>query len=298
MRVKRKFRSCPLCYSNKVSLYLRATSSNSIYPSQIQVTDKYFGHHGDIVKCRECQFTYIGKELYVNKIIKLYKYMTDEGYLQEEKERRLGFIRIIKIIERLRGGKSGKIFDSGCCTGGLLVEARRRGWKVYGVDPSEWACRVAKRVHGLTIYNETLELFNRKIRFDVITALDVIEHLKNPKFILNKIYKILNNDGIVCIVTPDYGSLMARLLRSYWWGIRLAHLSYFNKQNITRLLRETGFRIIMSRTYVRYFSLYYIFVRLVPIIDRMKLLKTVAKRITIPLYLFDSMELYLEKLPT
>ena len=96
------------------------------------------------------------------------------------------------------------------------------------------------------------------INFQVISLLDVFEHIEDPVSLLNKIHLLLNPDGVLCIVTPDFGSFTANILSKKWWGIRLAHISYFRMRDLERLFLKTKFRIIRKKTYVRYFSLYYI----------------------------------------
>lgn len=290
------YRSCPLCENTAVRLLEKATSAPPVSARQIQVTEKYFGLHGDLIRCNNCGFTYVGEKNYIRKITSLYTQMSDSVYLQEERERRLSFRRVLDCIESLRGGRKGKILDIGCCTGGLLVEARQRGWNVYGLDPSLWACKTAKRLHGLSILNTTIESYKGKPNsFDAITILDVLEHVENPKLLIKKVRTLLKKDGVVCIVTPDYGSKISKLLQSRWWGIRLAHLSYFTKNDIGKLVGENNLRVLKRKTYVRYFSLYYILVRLLPVIEKMNFAKLALKHITIPLIFFDTFEIYLGK---
>lgn len=289
-------RACPLCGSARVYLLYKATSKIPSSSKQIQVSEKHFGLHGDIVRCDQCGFTYVGNKEYVNKVLKLYTHMSDEAYLQEEKERRHSFIRILSMIEKSLHGRKVRILDIGCCTGGLLVEARKRGWDVYGIDPSVWACKVAKKANKLEIFNGSIESYKKSLpTFDAITILDVLEHVENPKTIINKTYKLLRKGGILCVVTPNYGSITAKILEKRWWGIRLAHLSYFRKSDISKLLMESKFKIVHMRQYIRYFSLYYLIIRLIPSIEKWNNLKKVLKHCTIPLLLFDTFELYFMK---
>lgn len=295
MESENSFRSCSICGSVKVVLISPATA----FPTsskQVQVTEKYFGLHGDLVRCRVCGFTYVGQEADAEKIVGLYKNMSDEVYRQEEKERRRSFLAVISEIERLRKGKKGKILDIGCCTGGLLAEAQNMGWDVVGVDPSNWACTVAKKLHNLSIYNGTIEDYRGKpASYDVVTILDVLEHVIDPKKLLEKVHTLLKKDGIFCIVTPDFGSFTAKLLGKRWWGIRLGHLSYFRKKDLDRIIDESGFEVIKSKPYIRYFSLYYIFVRLFPAIENFGPIRELIKKIIVPLVFFDTFELYLQK---
>src|SRR3989338_4845574 len=108
------YRPCPLCASTAVKLLEKATSVPPVSAQQIQVTEKYFGLHGDLVKCKRCGFTYVGGMDYIKKVTGLYSHMSDDVYLQEERERRLSFTRVLARIESLRKGKKGKILDIGC----------------------------------------------------------------------------------------------------------------------------------------------------------------------------------------
>lgn len=290
------FRPCPICKDPHPFLYRQATNSLPTFSYQIQVTDKHFGHHGDIVKCRACNFNYIGRKSYVQNVINLYEDMRDEVYVTEEKERRRSFISILNTVKKLRGGAKSNLLDVGCCTGGLLVEAAKCGWIPTGVDPSTWACQMGKKLHHLSIFNGLIEEYKSAPKyFDTITMLDLLEHVEKPLAILQKANRMLKDTGIMCIVTPNFGSVTAKILGMRWWGIRLAHLSYFRSEDLYRLFKQSGFRIIKSKPYIRYFSLYYILVRLLPIIEKTKRIKLIMKHLTVPLVLFDTFEFYLAK---
>lgn len=292
----KSFRSCLICQTPSPVLISKATTSIKNLPLKIQVSDKYFGYHGDIVKCKLCNFVYVGEEAYVQKVLDSYEEMRDEVYVTEEKERRKSFLSIVQTLERLNSGRKGKIIDIGCCTGGLLAEASKRGWKVLGIDPSIWACKLGQNMHKIKIYNGTIEKYRQKNQLhDAITMIDFLEHVQKPVFVLKKVRKMLNDDGLVCIVTPNYNSLLSKVLRNKWWGIRLAHISYFTLKDLNRIFELTDFEIVKRKEYVRYFSLYYILVRIIPRIEDLKVVKHFFKRITIPLNLFDTFEIYLKK---
>ena len=49
-------------------------------------------------------------------------------------------------------------------------------------------------------------------------------------------------DGVLCIVTPDIGSLISRILGENWWHIRPDHIYYFTEETISLLLLSQGYR--------------------------------------------------------
>lgn len=295
-RKHNKYRNCPLCNSSQSELILKSTKLKPKEASQVQVTDKHFGLHGDIIRCSNCAFVFVGDRSYVKKVVSLYKRMSDDIYLQEEKERRISFDKILTKINYILGPGKVRILDIGCCTGGLLVEAKRRNWLPYGIDPSEWACSVAKKIHNLKIFNGKVEDYPiRKNYYDAITLIDVLEHVENPKILIAKIYSQLHKGGVLCLVTPDYGSITSRILGNRWWGIRLAHVSYFDKKSLGNLMQGLNFKLIKKDSYTRYFTLYYIFIHFFPVLEKTHKIKSFLKKVTLPLLFFDSFEYYYTK---
>ncbi|WP_288550706.1 class I SAM-dependent methyltransferase [uncultured Brachyspira sp.] len=91
----------------------------------------------------------------------------------------------------------GNLLDIGCSSGLLLEEAKLLGFEPYGIEISEYASSIAKkRIGSERIYNGTLESSNfNKNFFNVITMIDLIEHVRNPVETLKKIRNILNSTG-------------------------------------------------------------------------------------------------------
>lgn len=94
-------------------------------------------------------------------------------------------------------------------------------------------------------------------QFNLITAVEIMEHLDNPRHFLSEIWKLLEPDGYLLISTPNIGHWMGRL-----WFLARGELRYFKESDyqscrhispITRThlrlaLREVGFRVIDSTT--------------------------------------------------
>ncbi|MBI3315844.1 MAG: glycosyltransferase, partial [Candidatus Omnitrophica bacterium] len=93
---------------------------------------------------------------------------------------------------------------------------------------------------------------------------DVIEHLKDPKAALKELRRVLKNDGILYLSTPDIESFLSRVLRAKWWGINKFHLFYFSKKTLEQLFHEVGFKSLCFMPYPRIFSLGYWTKRLEP----------------------------------
>ncbi len=126
--------------------------------------------------------------------------------------------------------------------GGLLVaEARALGLKAFGVEPSHSLVELAKRVNGVDILQGVFPhpaLSGQT--FDVISLVDVIEHVSDPVGLLKSVGSSLSEEGLILCVTPDVGSLLARLLGRRWWHFRLAHVGYFNRETLEMAAKEAG----------------------------------------------------------
>ena len=91
-------------------------------------------------------------------------------------------------------------------------------------------------------------------QFDAITLIDVIEHLAEPKAVLMAARRLLTPHGVLCVNTPDIESLPSRLLQARWWGIQEAHLTYYSRTTLTRLLEASGLTVVAVRRHARTFS--------------------------------------------
>ena len=128
---------------------------------------------------------------------------------------RVGFIKDRSILE----GK--KILDVGC-GGGILAEALSElGANVTGIDASENTIGVAKS-HSKSISSNvrfiqnTIEEFiasNPEEKFDVITCLEMLEHVPSPGEIIKNCSDILKKDGDI------FFSTINRNPRSYLFAV-------------------------------------------------------------------------------
>jgi len=211
-----------------------------------------------IVRCKECGLIYVNPQPELSDILGSYKHMKDNLYIEQEKGRRLSAERILKKIERFK--RAGRLLDVGCSAGFLLDEARKRGWEVYGIEPSLWAREYAMNSLGLgNIFD--MDSFNNCLNasyFDVVVINDTIEHVIDPAGLLSCARRLLKPDGLLYISTPDISSIAAGMLKKKWWGIKNHHLHYFTPETVKKLLKICGFDAFKISRQVRFFQINYI----------------------------------------
>ncbi len=113
-------------------------------------------------------------------------------------------------MNKAAGFTSNKIdnfLDIGCGEGYSLIEAKSRGWNVYGLDITDHRMETAK---ASSIKFINADLINSNLPsdfFDIIYLDSVLEHVYNPSDYLSEIKRILKKGGILYLGVPNEDSL-------------------------------------------------------------------------------------------
>ena len=110
----------------------------------------------------------------------------------------------------------GSWLDLGFGEGALLRTAERHGWRCYGIEVSPQAISFG-RAQGWSVAEPpaAAESFPEK-GFDVVTLIEVIEHLVDPNRVLAQALAWLRPGGLLYVTTPNADSLNRRLLGPHW----------------------------------------------------------------------------------
>jgi 2-polyprenyl-3-methyl-5-hydroxy-6-metoxy-1,4-benzoquinol methylase len=144
--------------------------------------------------------------------------------------------------------------DFGCGAGGLLKFLRARGQlasrplELTGHDVGSYA-ELLGRDDGFRILD--LDALRREPDggYDVITMVEVIEHLPQPADALALVARLLKPGGLLLLTTGNLGSPIARLLGlRYHYCCPEIHVSLFNPRCLSRLYARCG----LESAHVRY----------------------------------------------
>lgn len=95
--------------------------------------------------------------------------------------------------------------------------------------------------------------------FDIVTMINVIEHVASPKELLQEVSKILRPGGLLMIETPTLDSWLPKILKNRWWNYREPeHHFFFSLSTLKKLLDITGFETINSITAYKLLSIRYL----------------------------------------
>lgn len=96
-----------------------------------------------------------------------------------------------------------QILDFGCGAGVFLSHAKNAGFETLGIEPGIAFAKFASDEFGLDIINDIWENVELARQFDVITAVEVLEHLRHPVDAMRWLRDNLAEDGIVYITVPN-----------------------------------------------------------------------------------------------
>lgn len=276
---------CWICGSEKIVLIKKSNIQAELTSKSFAITDYNYGTTGNIYKCSRCGFLECPE---LNDILKHYENLEDLSYEDSRKERLIQMRNIVKTIKQFKS--SGTLLDVGAGSGILIEEALKAGFEACGIEPSKWLYLKAKE-SNLPVFLGTFPNKNINGRFDVVTLIDIIEHIPTPLDLIKNISNILKRDGIIVVITPDVGSLAAKLLSWKWWHYRIAHVGYFNMNTIDLAFRRSDLKKVFFKRPSWFFSLDYLLKRINSYLPHFLHLPELSflKKITIPLNLRDSM---------
>ena len=106
--------------------------------------------------------------------------------------------------------------DVGCGAGTLMTAARSRGWEVIGTEVAERAAETM-RARGLDIRSGELpQLDLPEAGFDVVTIVEVVEHVPDVSALLAASRRLLRPGGALYVTTPHGRGISGRLLGTKW----------------------------------------------------------------------------------
>jgi SAM-dependent methyltransferase len=157
-----------------------------------------------------------------------------------------------EILDLIPSG-TGSLLDLGCAGGVFLQAAQSSGYTVHGIEINPSMAEYARTTFGVSVTNEPIERIPTdrwQGSFDVVTILDVLEHIPDPLGTLAKVRHWIRRDGFLLVRGPlsnsRTGHLKEAVRRSLGLNKRLPgyplDANMFNRRSLTALFRATGFR--------------------------------------------------------
>jgi SAM-dependent methyltransferase len=123
-------------------------------------------------------------------------------------------------------------------------------WTLSGIEMSEGAAKQAAARSGAEVFvGDILDAPFAPSSFDVITCFDVLEHVYEPRKVMEKVRQWLKPGGIFYTLVPNIECGEARIFKSYWYGLELPrHLSHFSPRSLRYLAESVGLTVASLET--------------------------------------------------
>jgi 2-polyprenyl-3-methyl-5-hydroxy-6-metoxy-1,4-benzoquinol methylase len=242
----RRLERCPLCESADARVV--RTESHSFPPEAF--FEPYTRRSVHLRRCGACDFVFVD-ELPTDPRFFEHIYASSADWDAELHHH--GKRAIHADIKRrlLENGASGRLLDVGAFNGSLLHEFSD-AFEVHGVEIGSAASADA-RSRGLDVRTGafgTVDLGDLT-PFDVVTFVDVLEHLPDPGRMISSAAEVLRQGGLLLIKVPHYRAqaskqdlLRRALLSTEGVAPNYVHINHFSPGSLGRCLEQRGFSVI------------------------------------------------------
>jgi 2-polyprenyl-3-methyl-5-hydroxy-6-metoxy-1,4-benzoquinol methylase len=155
--------------------------------------------------------------------------------------------------------KGETVLDFGCGSDKFLNKAKSEGWNTIGMDFTEQPIeQIKKSGHKAILFNspQAWHLIEDN-SIDLVRMNHVLEHLYEPKEILQKIFQKMKKGGILHIAVPNPGGWSAALFKNKWRGFESPrHTMLYNPETLKEMLLKLKFSNveILQETITKDFS--------------------------------------------
>ena len=210
--------------------------------------------HLDYVRCRHCTLIYMNPAPSAE--------MVDGGF-QGEDQLLMDYFSIISKYKTAIPAKpdphadnklrdiyalkpAGRLLDVGCSVGDFLHKAKHF-YDVEGVEVNPNTAAIAEQ--HFKVHKRFLGELGLPPVYDVVTLHQILYGVPDPVGLLRDIHRVLKDDGVLYINSPNADSYAMELYRgkaNHLYGYTT--LNVFNRQSLAELANRAGFEIMSYRT--------------------------------------------------
>jgi SAM-dependent methyltransferase len=186
----------------------------------------------------------------MDALVDCYTKASSDHWEQSPSPKKRRFDDLNKCMTTHACGK--RTLDVGCANGALLEYLLQQdsSWDCFGLEPSEAAAKTAEN-RGVTILGalfDDLDPQNPEHKFDVIIAIDVLEHVLDPNAFMQQVFAHLNPNGIFVALTGDTDAWGWKLQGQRYWYCNLPeHVVFYSRPTIEHFATTLGLDLIDYR---------------------------------------------------
>lgn len=158
------------------------------------------------------------------------------------------------LMEKIDAYAKGcNLLDIGCGLGGLLKYfVKNSRYVCHGNDIAPKACKYVRKNLGIPVFEGAFSAsLVGNVRFDVVIASHVLEHLEDPHRFIREVKSVCNPGAVFAVICPHDGSLTAKLKRRFFYPAKTTyefghlhypmHLQGYTKKSMTELFISEGY---------------------------------------------------------
>jgi 2-polyprenyl-3-methyl-5-hydroxy-6-metoxy-1,4-benzoquinol methylase len=225
--------ACPVCFGTDLRHYVRVPS---------------LFNRGEFIvyeRCGGCGVVLRNPRLPPDERLSIYEdKILPDAQKQLLPRNQLHYAHILRELGRFYPRDAPRrLFDFGCGAGGFLLEARKAGFDVMGLELNKDLARFVRERYDIPVFQGLIDdaAFADE-RFNVILSAQVFEHLLDPRQTLLDLKRHLAPPGFILIEVPNQLAIKERLRRGATMDD--SHLFYFSARALSWMLEDCGFRVL------------------------------------------------------
>lgn len=153
---------------------------------------------------------------------------------------------VFDVLSRLK--KQGTLLDIGLGTGFNARLFQKMGFTVHGLDPAPEAIHFAKTVApGISVIQAPFPSDEVQSGiYDVVTMLDVLEHLDDDEAALRDVARVLKPGGTLLLTVPAFRFMWTK------HDERAHHKRRYTRKDLVRVIRAAG----LKPSFVSYYNFF------------------------------------------
>jgi SAM-dependent methyltransferase len=166
-------------------------------------------------RCLDCETLYVSPRLNDRSIEELY---SDEYYNEvytrsmlpvfEKRKALIGVSKFKQVLEHWGGDQIGKVLDIGAGVGEVTGVFKDNGWETHAIEMNPVAVDwLAKQGHD-KVFHGMLNDYVEDVKFDIIMAWGVVEHVTDPDAFLENVNSLLKPGGLFVSEVPHGNCLL------------------------------------------------------------------------------------------
>lgn len=262
-------RSCPVCETEQMGSRSSCSSTPLAESMGVEALKEHWsGFFQEKVffsycRCENCRALYCPIYFSNDQLTQLYSLMPHNmaGLPLKALERtQQGYFEVLKEFSALEGDYLEVGPDQGFLA--QLCAQRGKFKRFWLFEPNQTVHQeLESKVAGMP-YTIFPGMFDFTVipgsQISVLSMVHVLDHLVDPRRILENMKPTLAENAAVLVVTHDESSLLSRLLGRKWPAFCLQHPQLFNPKTIKRLLESAGYQVLCVRKSYNYYPLGYL----------------------------------------